>query len=56
MIFSRCTLGPAGDEAGDDLFSTSPADFVLRFTIETGTGSALEGLPDAGDAELVALQ
>ena len=56
MMFSRCTLGPVGDEVGDDLFSTSPVDFVLRFTIAIGTGSALEGLPDAGDTELVALQ
>ena len=56
MIFSRLTLTPPGDAAGDELFSTSPVDFVLRFTIAIGTGSVLEGLADEGDVEFGALR
>lgn len=52
MIFSRWTLTPPDDAAGDDVFSTSPVDFVLRFTTAIGTGNGLEGLADEGDAEL----
>ena len=49
-------MTPPGDAVGDEVFSTSPVDFVLRFTIAIGTGSALEGLADVGDVELEALR